>query len=214
MKTISVIIPAFNESDYLPGLLDALQNQSRPPLEIIIVDAGSKDNTMDIALRAGCRVIPGGRPARGRNAGALAARGDIFVFLDADVLPPRDFLAATLPEFDRRRLSAATCVMQPYDGTRMDAVMHQAVNWYMRAVRSIAPHAPGFCVFSRRWAHEAVGGFMNRSGWQKITITCVDWRNGVVSACFIPPFRSPPAACNPMADMPRLPVIPWWSCYC
>lgn len=164
MKAVSVIIPVFNEANYLPGLLEALRNQSCPPSEIIIADAGSIDNTVDIALRAGCRVVPGGRPARGRNAGALAARGDIFVFLDSDVLPPRDFLEVTLPEFDRRRLSAATCVMQPYDGTRMDALMHQAVNWYMRAVRPIVPHAPGFCVFSRRWAHEAAGGF-NESLW-------------------------------------------------
>ncbi len=164
MRNVSVIIPTFNEAAYLPGLLNALHAQSYPPFEIIVADAGSKDNTVDIALQAGCRVVSGGRPACGRNAGAMAARGDIFVFLDADVLPPRSFLDTTLPEFDRRRLSAATCVMQPYDGTRVDAVMHQAVNWYMRAVRPIAPHAPGFCVFSRRWAHEAVGGF-NEALW-------------------------------------------------
>ena len=44
MKKLSIIIPCLNESAHLPGLLEALQVQTRPPDEIIVADAGSKDD--------------------------------------------------------------------------------------------------------------------------------------------------------------------------
>lgn len=50
-QSISVIIPTLNEATQLPMLLDALQSQTRPPDEIIITDAGSKDGTAELARR-------------------------------------------------------------------------------------------------------------------------------------------------------------------
>lgn len=63
MEALSIIIPSLNEEAYLCGLLEAIRQQTRPPLEIIVADAGSSDRTVKIALQAGCRVVPGGRPA-------------------------------------------------------------------------------------------------------------------------------------------------------
>ncbi|HMN15116.1 MAG TPA: glycosyltransferase, partial [Bellilinea sp.] len=62
MKTVSIVIPALDEEAYLPGLLEAIRQQTRSPLEVIVADAGSSDRTVEIALQAGCRVVPGGRP--------------------------------------------------------------------------------------------------------------------------------------------------------
>ena len=84
---LSVIIPALDEAECLPGLLDSLAAQDRRPDEVIVADAGSTDGTAEIAAARGALVVPGGRPAAGRNAGAGAARGDLFLFLDADVVP-------------------------------------------------------------------------------------------------------------------------------
>lgn len=159
MEALSIIIPSLNEEAYLCGLLEAIRQQTRPPLEIIVADAGSSDRTVEIALQAGCRVVPGGRPARGRNAGAAAALGDILLFLDADVLPKPDFLARALEEFDRRGLDAATSPVQPLGGNLADAIFHEAANVFIQATRPFNPHAPGFCILSRRQTHACVGGF-------------------------------------------------------
>jgi glycosyltransferase involved in cell wall biosynthesis len=94
-------------------LLDALQSQTHPPDEIIVADAGSKDGTRELAQARGGRVVQGGLPGVGRNAGATAATGDLFLFLDADVIPAPNFIADGLKEFTKRNCGAATCLMEP-----------------------------------------------------------------------------------------------------
>ena len=82
-SNISIIIPALNEagsiSKFLPELL------SIPGIEIIVVDGGSSDNTVDTAKGLGAKVL---RVSVGKasqmNAGAKAARGDILLFLHGD----------------------------------------------------------------------------------------------------------------------------------
>lgn len=89
---ISVIIPARNEETRLPLLLASLKSQSVLPDEILVVDDSSEDRTADISRQMGGRVIKG-LPLQegwtGKNwacwQGAQAARGDILIFLDADV---------------------------------------------------------------------------------------------------------------------------------
>ena len=98
---ISVIIPAFNEEDYLPATLDAIEASSAYLLsrggvdvEVIVVDNNSVDGTADVARSRGAKVVDERVQgiSRARNAGARRARGDVFVFVDADVLIPRDLL--------------------------------------------------------------------------------------------------------------------------
>ena len=87
---LSIIIPCKNEEKYIGGLLKSLTRESLPKnTEIIIADAGSTDKTLMIinrykSLLPNLRVIKGGLPSVGRNAGANSATGDILLFLDAD----------------------------------------------------------------------------------------------------------------------------------
>jgi glycosyltransferase involved in cell wall biosynthesis len=91
---LSVIIPAFNEAKRIEACLNnvsaALQANARPFLttEVIVADNNSTDATAELARRAGARVVfePVNQIARARNAGAKAATGDWFLFLDADTL--------------------------------------------------------------------------------------------------------------------------------
>lgn len=159
IPTLSVIIPTLNEEPYLPGLLDALARQTRVPDEIIVADAGSTDRTVSLAQEYGTKVVAGGRPARGRNAGARAATGDLLLFLDADVLPPPTFVESGISEFEQRQLDVATAMVLPLSDRVSDRVLHSAANSYIRLVRPLSPRAMGVCILMRRWIYLAVGGF-------------------------------------------------------
>ena len=78
--TISIIIPTLNEARFLPKLLESIKKQTFTDYEVIVADAGSKDKTLEIAKKYGARIVKGGFPAEGRNAGARAAKGDFLFF--------------------------------------------------------------------------------------------------------------------------------------
>lgn len=156
---VSIVIPTFNEEKYLPRLLDSIQKQDYQNFEIIVSDANSKDKTIEIAKRYGCKVTKGGLPAVGRNNGAKIAKGSILLFLDADVILPRQFLSKTLPEFIRRKAGVATCFMQPLTRKKTDIALHNFANYYMKITKNFYPHAPGFCMFARKDVHERINGF-------------------------------------------------------
>ena len=98
----SVIIPTLNEEKLLPHLLQDLQNQDFTDFEVIVADAGSKDKTVQIAKRFGAKVVKGGIPSVGRNAGARAATGEYLIFIDADTRIPRDFLKTLAELFNTK----------------------------------------------------------------------------------------------------------------
>lgn len=88
---LSIIIPALNEEKFIPLLLESIKKQDFQDYEIIVADAGSKDKTVEISKNYNAAIVMGGLPAKGRNEGAKIARGDLFLFLDADVILPEYF---------------------------------------------------------------------------------------------------------------------------
>jgi rSAM/selenodomain-associated transferase 2 len=90
-RHISVIIPALNEAAAITGTLAALQPLRRRGHEVIVVDGGSHDATVELSDTLADRVIHAGRGrAIQLQAGVLAAQGAILWFLHADTLPPPD----------------------------------------------------------------------------------------------------------------------------
>jgi len=157
---LSIIIPTYNESTYLPLLLRSIQAQMYKEFEVIVADANSTDDTREIARSFGARVIDGGKVAAGRNRGAAAAQGEILLFLDADViLPDPWFLQMTVAEFEKRKLGVATCRVKPMSDRNVDKVFHAAFNYFMWVTQATTPHAPGFCIFARKSVHEQLRGF-------------------------------------------------------
>lgn len=157
---LSIIIPAFNEERYLPRLLASIARQDGLEMEVVVADAQSTDRTSDISRAAGASVCLGGLPGAGRNRGAVTARGDQLLFLDADVvLSDQYFLKTAVDEFNARGLDIATCEIDPLSDLRVDRFMYWVYNRYARATARFAPHAPGFFILVKRSLHEAIGGF-------------------------------------------------------
>ena len=94
---LSIIIPTLNEADYLTDTIQTAKENAfcDDGIEFIVVDSGSSDNTPQIAERLGAEVVPYQEMACGRarllNTGALAATGDVYLFLDADTLLPQGY---------------------------------------------------------------------------------------------------------------------------
>lgn len=88
MTTLSIIIPVLNEEQILGKSLDWLAGHG----EIIVVDGGSTDGTVELAEKRGVTVlssVPG--RAMQMNTGAQYSSGDNLLFLHADTLPPSNF---------------------------------------------------------------------------------------------------------------------------
>ena len=73
---LSIIIPTYNEEEYLPVLLESIKKQNFNDYEVIVADANSTDRTREIAKEYGCLIVDGGLPAVGRNNGAKVAKGE------------------------------------------------------------------------------------------------------------------------------------------
>jgi len=157
---LSIIIPAYNEEEYLPGLLESIKNQDFDDYEVIVADADSDDNTRKIAEEYGCRIVNGGMPAVGRNRGAAAARGELLLFLDADLVLTDGYLRDAVEEFESEDLGIAITQMIPISTRRRDKILHEFANRFMILVESIKPHGAGcYGILTRRDLHEKVGGF-------------------------------------------------------
>lgn len=92
---ISVVVPVRNDAGRLAKCLSSLAASTLRPLEIIVVDDASTDSTAEAAEASGVHVLRMERrsgPGVARNRGASAARGDILVFVDADVCVHTDTL--------------------------------------------------------------------------------------------------------------------------
>lgn len=102
MLRVSVVIPSLNDAVMLRACLQALAAQTRQPDEIVVVDNGSTDDTARIARDAGARVVD--EPMRGifpaTAAGFDAATGDVFARLDADSVPPVDWVERLMAAFE------------------------------------------------------------------------------------------------------------------
>ena len=155
---LSIIIPTLNEEKYLPLLIKLIKSQTYKDYEIIVADGGSKDKTIKIAKAYGCKIAAGGSAAKGRNEGVKAAKGEIFLFLDADIvnLAPQ-FLEKLLEGFEKRNLDVASFSIYP-QGNKFDKLAYGLYNFWVKLSQNFLPHATE-AVLIRKEIHQKIGGF-------------------------------------------------------
>ena len=155
---LSIIIPTLNEEDYLPLALASIKSQQPAGFEVIVADAGSTDKTLEVARSFNCRIVEGGLPARGRNNGAKYAKGDILLFLDADVILPQGFLQKSVEEFEKRGLAIAGFNIVPINGKRIDKIIHYVFNKFKKLTQKTMPHV-SMVIMAKKKFHDSIGGF-------------------------------------------------------
>jgi glycosyltransferase involved in cell wall biosynthesis len=167
---LSIIVPAYNEQDYLPACLEHLLAEVRrcpdpSEVEILVVDNASIDATAEVARRVpGVRVIhePNKGLTKARQAGLEAAAGELIGYVDADTRMPPGWIAQVLRTFER--YPHVVCVSGPY-------IYYDAKHWQRAMVRLywILLASPAYWMTrymvvggnfaARRSALEQIGGF-------------------------------------------------------
>ena len=157
---LSFVVPAHDEEAAIAATLRAIRaaaGATQAPFEIIVVDDTSRDRTAERAAAEGAQVLRIERRqiAAARNAGARAARGDTFVFVDADTLIGVDVVRGLLCAIGAGAIGGGAAVRFDAPTPRwLDAVLPAGI-WLARQLRITG----GCFLFCRRDAFEAVGGF-------------------------------------------------------
>jgi len=182
-QSISVIIPALNEEAQIAATLTALRSAAlNRSVEIIIVDGGSLDRTVEIIHRFDfARLIECEFANRGlqMNEGASAARGDALLFLHADVELPRDALDAINDALaDERTLGGCFQIRFPKEAPASLRAVAWGINFRTRMFRTATGDQ---AIFTRRSVFEEVGGYRNVPLMEDIALfNTIKWRGRVV----------------------------------
>ena len=161
----SVVIPVLNGEATIGTLLAALKNQAgADTFEIIVVDNGSTDRTMEIARAAGVAVLqqPVRGPSAARNLGWQHARAEILLHADADTIPSRRWLTSLLAAFaDPDVIIAVGPILgwQPTTAAERYCSARPAYSRENSIDHPRHPYAPGMSMAVRRKNTIAIGGW-------------------------------------------------------
>jgi glycosyltransferase involved in cell wall biosynthesis len=169
---VSVIIPAYNAERYLAEAIESVLAQSYYPLEIIVVNDGSTDNTAAVAANFGDRISyhhhQNSGLSRTLNRGVGLARGEFLAFLDAD-----DLWASEKTRLQVEAFAAAPELEAVFGGIRhfLCPTLDAASRGQLHCPAEDAPGYFKLTMLIRREAFRRVGGFDER--WQVGDF--VDW---------------------------------------
>ena len=154
-QSLSVIIPALNEENHIRPTLEHIGKISHG--EVIVVDGGSTDNTVQIAKECGARVLSS-RPSRGgqMNAGASEAAGDLLLFLHADTILPDNFLSLIRQQMTSPEVVGGSFALKIQPSTPLLSYIERNVTWRTRLFR--LPYGDQ-AIFVRASLFRLMGGY-------------------------------------------------------
>lgn len=108
---VSIVVPAYEEQNYLPHLLSSIKKQTYSPIEIVIADSSTEgfEATRALAEEYSTRMIwlPKGNIARARNAGAVYSSGEILIFVDSDCVLAPEYVEKVVSQLEEDKVIAA-----------------------------------------------------------------------------------------------------------
>lgn len=138
LPLVSIIIPCYNREKYISQAIDSVLNQTYQPIEVIVVDDGSQDNSINVVKKYGNRISLIEQANRGvsaaRNTGFKAAQGSYIIFLDSD-----DWLSNNIVESHIQTLNKWPEV----DICCTDSVSAKNENTLSNIIKSAWPDTPG-----------------------------------------------------------------------
>jgi glycosyltransferase involved in cell wall biosynthesis len=157
---ISFIVPAHNEQQYVGRTLEAIHESARAAgetYEVIVVDDASTDATAAVAAERQAAVVrvEHRQIAATRNSGARAARGERLFFVDADTLINPRVLTAAMRAMDQGAAGGGA----PTRFAGPVPLYARLLLWWINLFMRLGGMTGGACMFCRREAFEAVGGF-------------------------------------------------------
>lgn len=188
---LTIVIPAKNESQLLPTLLDSLCHQDYSLMrrtKVYVADAGSTDGTQEIALsydpQLDIEVIKGGLPSVGRNAGAWLAETPYVLFLDADMeLRDQTLIRRALELARRRHLHCVTTNIWCSNGRFRDALLYLGNNVIQYLSTAALPFSTGMFMLFDREQFNALGRFREDALYAEdylLSKKVCPWRFGIV----------------------------------
>ncbi|MBI3146846.1 MAG: TIGR04283 family arsenosugar biosynthesis glycosyltransferase [Pseudogulbenkiania sp.] len=169
MKRLSIIVPTLNEAERIEHTLSALQELRLHGAEVIVVDGGSRDDTVSLAAPWVDRLLHSshGR-ANQMNAGAAAASGDVLLFLHADTLLPHRADRLILGPLTKSGRVWGRFDVEITGQPRMLMLIAHMMNWRSR-LTGIATGDQA--IFVSHEAFAMVGGFPNQPLMEDIAVS-------------------------------------------
>ncbi|MBI3342380.1 glycosyltransferase family 2 protein [Candidatus Curtissbacteria bacterium] len=167
MKTnplVSIIIPVYNEEKVITGCLESLAGQNYKNTETIIVDDGSSDKTLNLVRQFKVQVLEQKHlgPGVARNLGATKAKGEILVFVDADMTFDRDFVTDLTAPIVKGETIGTFSKNEMVQNSDNPISICWNVNRNLPKDRMVSPNSPNHAQVYRailKDKFESVGGF-------------------------------------------------------
>ncbi len=160
--SLSVVVPTFNESLNISKTLRYIRCID-PLVEIIVVDGGSTDGTIEIAKKYADKLIKNktGTIGGARNLGAKLAKGEVILFVDADTLPHIEFFEKLRSICSRdHNVVGVGCLIMPRGLNFFENLFFYFLNFIVfLSVKVKRPSIAGSCVAYRRKEFWKIGGF-------------------------------------------------------
>jgi glycosyltransferase involved in cell wall biosynthesis len=172
MANISIVIPSCNQSEYLEDAIESAYNQTLTPCEILVIDDGSSDDSLEVARRYEFKEFPGvespvrvisqvnkGLPSA-RNTGIMNAKGDYIMFLDADDMLKENCLARIHQEIVQTNGDIIAPSFKEFGKSDRDIILTGFTMDDLKVANKL-----GYFSCVRRSALLEVGGFNPKMKW-------------------------------------------------